>query len=99
EAVAICVTEEVIVLMDSPRASRRAATPAAWCSFDWWMPTAMTLMSMASTITIEGRMTANSAVTDPVVDFWVARIVSPDRWPGCCPGHHCGWVRRIVPVL
>src|SRR5699024_3962200 len=67
-ATVVCIASEA-----SPRASCRAATAAACCIFDWCIPTAMTLMSMAIASTTTGRITANSAVTEPSVCFlyWV----------------------------
>src|SRR5690625_969542 len=71
------VTDVLIVPGASPRANWRAATRAAWCSLDWCMPTTMTLMSMAMTRTMVGRMTAKSAVTETADDFVGGGRVAP----------------------
>src|SRR5690625_7467824 len=85
------VTDVLIVPGASPRANWRAATPAAWCSLDWCMPTTMTLMSMAMTRTMVGRMTANSAVTEPAVDFVGGGMVAP-RVAGASAPAGGGWL-------
>src|SRR5699024_6860507 len=59
------VTAAEIASDDSPRASWRAALEAAWWSFDWCMPMTITLITIAITNTTTGKMTANSAVTEP----------------------------------
>src|SRR5699024_10396662 len=69
----------------SPRANCRAATAAAWWRLDWCIPITMTLTSMAMTSTTTGRMTANSAVTEPSVDFFDGGMVTPEGAGACAP--------------
>src|SRR5699024_3345940 len=79
------VTEVMIAPRASPRASRLAASAAAWWSVAWCMPITMTLTSMAMASTTTGRMTANSAVTEPSVDFFDGCMVTPEGAGACAP--------------